>query len=161
MDRIRQISDYRIKYTSSRAKYRNKNVELRIIIDRTVMPYGSSNSECNDLSDGIWKIFIEETNFIQFEFHAPEAISGGFKEFEESNLSGDEFEVTLNYADYGKDLSSTHAIKTFVRSFRIDRANEKFEKDRKRFWQDVRIKISDIIDEELYGKPGRTRQMKL
>ena len=168
-DRIRHVCDYRIAYTGEKA-YRCKNVELRIVVDRPKLPFGETREECEKLTDKIWLIFVQETTFIQFDLHAPEAISGEFSSFEQSKFYGippeDElFVVEFNYIDYGSNPMKASPRKWFERSFSFKNSIKLWNSDESHseFWLEVRRGIEKIISSELTGRPGRrpSRQMRL
>jgi len=175
--RIRHINDNRINYdpfVRGKPAYRGKNIELRVTIDRTEKPYGYDKADINYLADKVWTIFIQESNFIKFDMYAPSSIAGAFENTEKSLYEDDRFCVELNYADYGNDLSSVNIKKSFIRSFCIDNvsitdkdgnirvvsANELYEINEDRFWEEVRKEVRNIINTELTGKPGRIKKVR-
>lgn len=171
--------DVRIDYNPREVKqYRYKNVEISLkfdfyIPDDLERKIGTAELfEILRLVGQLTKdIFISETNFIQFPEIYIEGIPEGF--FETQVRRGKNTYLTIEYTDYGTDFTKTNVVKAFARTIEIP---ESIMRDiieyywemrkgltpsktkRDRFVNYLRKEITEIIAEELTGRPGRKKK---
>lgn len=190
--RASYVFDLRIDYNpKKKPKYRYKNVEIQFTIDfyisdkfierlerlnENVDVYEALYNAVGSVAQVMSKIFISETNFIQF----PEDYIIGYPEgFEESNYEDTNTYVEVEYTDYGTDTSRVHIVKAFSDIIKVPYHifmfaviyylyknttllymlnNARVELLFKKFVRYMRSAFGKVISLNLSGSPGRKRK---